>query len=179
MAKLEPIKYDDSKEMEIIPDYYNCQIIHVNTKNTNLFLEVGEEYDKVCIASAKRDPQGRCRMIFVVDKIPPLSAILKFVSSPFNEVLWGIYAIVLPPDMETISKVTPILSYALGITELKGRYTIKVYGNEHRNDLTEVIEWIDSCMDIRDSKIDVKNLDKIKADILSKKEAEKNAASLK
>lgn len=172
MAELTPVKYDESKEMEIVANYYNCQIIRVNTVNPNLFLEVGKEYDKVCISAAKADPNGRCRMIFVVDKIPPLTAILKFVSAPFNEVQWGIYAIVVPPDMETISKVTPILSYALGITELRGRYTIKVFGSEYRNKLDDVISWIDSCMEIRDAKIDVKNLDKIKAEMMAKRKGE-------
>jgi len=151
------IKYDESKDLETVFDFHNTQIFRVNTINTNEFLKVGMYFDSECIKRV--DSEGRVRIIYVVDKVPPLSAILKFVSNPFYEVKWGIYAVIVPEDLPTLSKITPILSYALDITKLKGKFTLKVFDYTKRNDLSEVIGWMDESMEIKEEKIDVKYLE--------------------
>jgi len=157
MDDMYQIKYDPQKEFETIFDFHNTQIFRLNSvSDTTDFLSIGEYFDVECVKRV--DSEGRIRIIYIADKIPPLSAILKFVSNPFDEVKWGIYAIIVPEDLPTLSKIVPIISYALGITKLRGRFTAKVFDYTHRNNLEEVIKWMDENMKIRKPKIDVKTI---------------------
>ena len=138
------INYDMSKPIETIFDFHNAQIIRVNTENSTLFLAEGKIFDEEVLKRV--DNKGRCRIIYIVDKMPPLSAVLSFISRPFPTVDWGIYAVIAPNDENIIKKFAPIISYGLNLTFLKGKFTLRIFENHHRNDLTEVIKWMDSNM---------------------------------
>jgi len=153
------LKFDDTKEIEAFYDFHNAQVLKINTLNTNVFLEQGKLFDIEC--ENRVDEQGRVRIIYIADKIQPLSAILQFVSNPFVKVKWGIYAIIVPPDLATLNKIAPIISYGLGITGLKNKFTLKVFEYKHRDDLTEVIKWMDDNMVIQEQgKIETGDLEK-------------------
>lgn len=156
MDKKITIQYDESKLIEMIEDFNNTQIFRVNTSNTEDFINAGKQFDEICIKQAKLNPEGICRIVYVVDKIPPLSAVLKFVSAPFTEVKWGIYAVIVPPDSATLNKVIPIVSYGLGITTMQGKFAAKVFNYSHRNDLTEIMKWMDKMEGTRTPTIETK-----------------------
>ncbi len=138
------IDYDMTKPVETIYDFHNAQIIRTNTENSNLFLAEGKKFDQEVLKRV--DDKGRCRIIYIVDKMPPLSAVLSFVSTPFPTVQWGVYAVIASTDSEIMKKFVPIISYGLNLTHLKDKFTIKIFENHHRNDLTEVIKWMDENM---------------------------------
>ncbi len=138
MIKLD---FDNSKEMEIIYDFKGAHILRINTTDTKLFLEKGKEFDEGVLKRLDKD--RNCRIIYVVDKTPPLTAILNFVQFPFD-VNWGAYAVVMPEDLSIVSKFIPIVTYGLGITDLRHKYDLKVFDNTHRDNLTEVFEWLNS-----------------------------------
>lgn len=139
-----PITYDESKELEIIWDFHNTQIWRYNTSDSNAFLASGNEFDA---GIAKRlDDQKRCRLMYVCDKVPPLTAILKHLENPFD-INWGVFAIILPKDITISDKVDPILRYAIGLTRYRAHFTLGVFKNEHRNHLDEVMEWMDQNME--------------------------------
>lgn len=145
-----PIKppYNEDLELEFIYDFHNTQILRTNTQNTNLFISEGKKYDAECLSRV--DEEGRLRCVFVVDYPPPLSAILKFVSSPFDKVKWGIYAVVIPDQsVKMASKFAPILVYGLSITPMRDQFIIKVFDHTHRNDFTEVLRWMDDHMEVK------------------------------
>lgn len=145
MAKQYIVNFDETKEIEVIFDYYNTQIFRINTDNTNLFLEVGRNFDAECLKRV--DDKGRIRIIYMADKIPPLSAILQFFSNPFIEVTWGLYAAVIPKDLAIVTKFVPILTYGLGITNMKDKFTARVFDYTNRNDVTAIMEWMDAHME--------------------------------
>lgn len=145
MGKQYLVDFDEAKEIEVIFDYYNTQIFRINTDNTNQFLEVGKNFDAECLKRV--DDQGRIRIIYIADKIPPLSAILQFFSNPFIEVKWGLYAAVIPKDLSIVVKFVPILTYGLGITNMKDKFTARVFDHTHRNDVTEIMQWMDANME--------------------------------
>lgn len=145
-----PIKppYNETLELEFIYDFQNTQIFRTNTKNTNLFITDGKKFDAECLRRV--DDQGRLRCIFIVDTPPPLSAILKFVSSPFDKVKWGIYAVIIPDQsIKLASKFAPILVYGLSITPMRDQFIIKVFDHSHRDDLTQVLKWMDESMTVK------------------------------
>lgn len=151
------IQFDESKSLETLYDFHNAQIFRVNTDNTDLFLSIGKEFDTEC--EKRADDQGRIRIIYVVDQIPPLTSILQFISNPFVKIKWGVYAIIVPQDKATLSKITPIITYGLGLTGLKNKFSLKVFDNSHRNNLKEVIEWMDQNMEVQlEAKIDIKKI---------------------
>lgn len=131
----------EDKEIEIIYDFKGVHIFRVNTEDTALFLSKGREFDDGVLK--RLDEKKECKILYIVDKTPPLTAILNFLQFPFD-VSWGAYAVVMPKDMSMVSKFVPIVTYGLGITDLKHKYDLKVFDNSYREDLTEVFEWLNN-----------------------------------
>ena len=153
------VQFDESKDIETIYDFHNAQIFRVNTLNTDRFLAIGKEFDFEC--QKRVDDQGRVRIIYITDQIPPLTSILQFMSNPFDKVKWGIYAIIVSDDLATLNKITPIITYGIGITGLKNKFALKVFEHKFKSNLEEVINWMDQNMQVQlEAKMETGKLNK-------------------
>jgi len=147
-------EYNESLPMEIVHDFHGCQILRVNTIDVNIFLESGKKFDMGL--PSRTDSDGSIKCIYVIDKVPPLSSVLNFVQTPFAQgVNWGAYAVILPQDTSLISKFIPIVTYGMMFTPLKDKYALKTFNSKYRDDLTEVIKWLDEVTYKRHNEIDV------------------------
>ena len=77
MIKLE---FDESKEMEFFINFHGAHILRINTTDSDIFLKEAKIFDSEVIKNL--DSENRCKIIYIVDKLPPLSAVLTFVQSP-------------------------------------------------------------------------------------------------
>lgn len=145
MPTKKDLKYNDAKETEIFYDIDGVHIFRVNTSNSKIFLEEGEKFDKGVLERVAKT-EGICKVIYVVDKLPPLSAVLSFVERPFPNINIGIYAIVAPAETSILSKFIPIVSYGLNITGHKDKHIVKIFNHRYRDNLVEVFEWIDKTL---------------------------------
>ncbi len=145
------LQFHDDVTIETFYDFHGAQIIKVNTTNTNEFLAKGKVFDREVMK--RLDNKGRCKIIYVVDKVPPLSVILKFIENPEFEADWGIYAVVNPKDDSLINKFMYIVTMSLNMTgSLRNKYALKFFDNKHRDNLKEVIDWMDSVLEKKDKK---------------------------
>lgn len=143
------LQFDENAEIETFYDFHGVNIIRVNTTNTDLFLKKGKEFD---LEVMKRlDKKGRCKIIYLTDKVPPLSVILKFIENPDFEAEWGVYAVINPADDSLINKFMYIVTMSLNMTgSLRNKYALKFFNHKHRDDLKEVIDWMDKALEKRD-----------------------------
>jgi len=138
--------YDESKEQEIIFDFHKSHIWRINSTNTNLLLQTGLEFDQG--VANRLDEQKRCRLVYVIDQVPPLTAILRHMENPF-QVEWAVMVFIIHKDSTFLEKINPIISYGLGLTKFKEKFVIGVFDYSHRNNLTTVINWQDANMEIK------------------------------
>jgi hypothetical protein len=154
MEKILPPKFDDTKGVELIYDHHGVHLMRINSTNANEFLDVGRQFDFGLIE--RLDSLGRTKAIFIADKSPPLSALLSFVQRPVEEILWGVYAVILPKETSLAQKFIPIVAYGMNITGLKNKYTVKVYSHKYRDDWTEIYKWLDANMTpLEEGKVEV------------------------
>lgn len=135
------LKFDYSKPVNMIFDHKGTQVLHVNTENPEVFLEEALKFDVE--VQSHLDKRKRCKIMYVIDKVPPLSAILKFVENPFEGVEWGAYAVILPEDLSILNKFIPVVTFGLNITHLKNKHIMKVFDHTYRENLQEVFNWLD------------------------------------
>lgn len=145
------LPFNDNEEIETFYNFHGAHVLRINTTNSNLFLEKGRIFDREVVKNL--DEKGRCKIIYIGDKVPPLSALLKFIENPEFQVSWGVFAVILPKEKDLIDKFVHILVTGLSITgSLKNKYTLKFFRNEYRNKLNEVIEWMDRAMEKQEHK---------------------------
>lgn len=138
-------KFDDKEGIDVMYNFHNTHILRINTENPQEFLDEGRKFDFELIK--RLDSLGRTRAIFIADKSPPLSALLSFVQRPVEEIKWGVYAVILPKETSLAQKFIPIVAYGMNITGLKNKYTVKIFSNKHRDDWSEIFEWLDANME--------------------------------
>lgn len=141
--------YNDKNPMEIFYDFNGAHILRVNTTDSAVFLKSGQEFDSEL--SNRLDVAGRCKVIYIADKIPPLTSLLSFIESPFSQdIEWAAYAVIMPSDTTLISKFMPVLTYGINLTSLKGRYSIKIFEHKFKYNLSSIIKWLEAEIENND-----------------------------
>lgn len=145
------LQFDENAEIETFYDFHGANILRVNTTNTDLFLKEGKVFDAEVMK--RLDSKGRCKIIYLVDKVPPLSVILKFMENPDFEASWGVYAVINPADDTLINKFMYIVTMSLNMTgSLRNKYEVKFFNHKYKKNLKEVIDWMDSVYDKKGAK---------------------------
>jgi hypothetical protein len=140
------LQFDENAEIETFYDFHGVNIIRINTTNTDLFLKEGKIFDSEVMK--RLDPKGRSMIIYLVDKVPPLSVILKFIENPDFEAKWGVYAVINPADDTLINKFMYVVTMSLNMTgSLRNKYVVKFFNHKYKGDLKDVIDWMNSVLD--------------------------------
>lgn len=139
------LNFNEALENELIFDFHNTQIWRFNTSNSDAFLKAGYEFDAGILK--RLDEFGRCRVLYIGDKVPPLTAILKHLENPFP-IKWGVFAIIAPLDIIGTNKVNPVIRWAIGLTQYRKNYVLGVFDHSQKKDLTRVMHWMDENMEI-------------------------------
>lgn len=137
------LQFDDSLSFQVIHNWNGLQIFRLNTDSPEIFINEFKNFIKEVPQYV--DEKGQLKIIYVIEKMPPLSAILKLAESPMeDDVVWAPSVIIKPADTEIFNKFIPVVLWGINLTIDKKNYSINIFDNSYKDNLDEVVKWLDS-----------------------------------
>lgn len=134
-------EFDSTKEFETFHNFEgNVHIIKIDTENpANYLARMSTWYSEL---EQYTDLNGSHKVIQVYFKLPPLSAIMKFIEMPFPQNFkWSPVAIIHPKNV-VVDKFLPVINWAANLNKNRDRVTVRFFSSEYLEDVEPVVKWL-------------------------------------